>query len=91
MTRLNFTGGILIAFALGIAGMWAYEGHHLPQLRSVVAAPPAPHPNVLGNNLFQPGIDPFKEMARMQKQMDQFFNQKSFFGNGIVNQGSFSG
>jgi len=38
MTKLNFLGSMLVAFALGGAGMWAYQGNFQPMLRHVVAA-----------------------------------------------------
>lgn len=35
MTKLNFLGSMLIAFALGGAGMWAYDGNLKPLLHRV--------------------------------------------------------
>jgi len=81
MAKVYFIGSILIAFALGGAGMWAYQMHQ--NRTSIPSAGTSLSPYDLFNNKSgQPASGLFGEMERMRRQMDQFFKQDDFFGNG---------
>lgn len=79
MKNLYFVVGVVLAFLLGGAGMWAYQRHHQPA-NAIAENTPLSAPGF--NGMASSG--PFKEMERMRRQMDQFFKQDDFFGkNGI--------
>ena len=85
MNKVIFTASILIALVLGGAGMWAYQEYHPATSNSNDVAGKSVFPNNLFNDKsFASAQDPFKEMERMRKQMDQFFKQDDFFGKGGI-------
>lgn len=94
MNKAGYIATVLIAFALGGAGMWTWQHYRLAPIAdddsiamsSVSTAPlqtsstPPATKNLANPNTpaFQ---DPFQAMQQMQHQMDQFFNQDDFFGH----------
>lgn len=83
MNKSYFVAGILLAFLLGGAGMWAYQRYYAPAPNSVAENTPFPAPSFNGSNGMA-SSSAFKEMERMRRQMDQFFKQDDFFGKGGI-------
>ena len=82
MKKATFLGSLVIAFALGGAGMWAWQQHQ--QANSQVLAPVTSPSG--GMALMQPGqalIDPIEEMEQMHRSMERFFNRDDLFNPGV--------
>ncbi len=83
MNKSYFVAGILLAFLLGGGGMWAYQKYYAPAPNSVAENSPfTAHAFNGSNGMASP--NPFKEMERMRRKMDRFFQQDDFFGKGGI-------
>jgi HSP20 family molecular chaperone IbpA len=90
MKTSAFIASVFSAFALGGAGMWAWQHHSIDRSEPVTAAAAQPDSQLqqlaqLGKPAPQaapavPGMDPFQEMERMRQRMEAFFDHDDFFG-----------
>ncbi len=84
MKRAAFAGSLVAAFALGGAGMWAWQHSrhdNSPGAEDVmvVSTPKADPLDILSG---APVVDPIQQMAQMRRQMEAFFDRDDFFRNG---------
>lgn len=84
MKRAAFAGSLLVAFALGGAGVWSWQ--HYRDDRAAVPEGIASSGDLAVDPLDQlsgpPVVDPVREMDRMRRQMQAFFNRDDFFRSG---------
>jgi HSP20 family molecular chaperone IbpA len=82
MKKATFVSSLLVAFALGGAGMWAWHQHWAANPQTVAAHGMSADGKTLAQS-GQPFVAPVMEMEQMQRRMEQFFNQEDFFSPGV--------
>jgi len=79
MKRATFLGSLVVACAVGGAGMWSWQHYRTETPQALATANMLPGGNQLAKT--DPLMnDPVKEMERMHRQMEKFLYRDDFFG-----------